>query len=215
MLLKQRFETLKIRRRVEKICNNYSKWSINSKATSQRLNKKAGFFFVLFFCSSWKCSQKLWLVSPSLSTSPLSDLPPCLCAQRDPSRVKHLEEKLSAARRLLAQQKAQELSIQKEHRKADTHKKMTEFWDSQQQEEEGDGEDDEELLWPQMNCRLAGVPSLITLIFKPLLAFFISETICGGSVALGANSSPFLSHFQRLRCLFCFHVNGSQWQFII
>lgn len=41
--------------------------------------------------------------------------------------MKHLEEKLSAARHLLAQLKAQELSIQKEHRKADTHKKMTEF----------------------------------------------------------------------------------------
>lgn len=41
--------------------------------------------------------------------------------------MKQLEEKLSAARRLLAQQKAQELSIQSEHRKADTHKKMTEF----------------------------------------------------------------------------------------
>ncbi|KAM3617982.1 uncharacterized protein V6R79_013612 [Siganus canaliculatus] len=46
---------------------------------------------------------------------------------KDASRVKHLEEKLSAARRLLAQQKAQELSIQREHKKADTHKKMTEF----------------------------------------------------------------------------------------
>ncbi|XP_068997417.1 zinc finger CCCH-type with G patch domain-containing protein [Embiotoca jacksoni] len=46
---------------------------------------------------------------------------------RDASRVMQLEEKLSAARRLLAQQKAQELSIQREHRKADTHKKMTEF----------------------------------------------------------------------------------------
>ncbi|XP_029974198.1 zinc finger CCCH-type with G patch domain-containing protein [Salarias fasciatus] len=46
---------------------------------------------------------------------------------RDASRVKQLEEKLSAARRLLEQQKAQELSIQREHRKADTHKKMTEF----------------------------------------------------------------------------------------
>ncbi|XP_068589839.1 zinc finger CCCH-type with G patch domain-containing protein [Cebidichthys violaceus] len=46
---------------------------------------------------------------------------------RDASRVKQLEEKLSAARRLLAQQKTQELSIQGEHRKADTHKKMTEF----------------------------------------------------------------------------------------
>nr|XP_020491645.1 zinc finger CCCH-type with G patch domain-containing protein [Labrus bergylta] len=48
-------------------------------------------------------------------------------AGRDTSVVKHLEERLSAARRLLAQQKAQELSIQSEHRKADTHKKMTEF----------------------------------------------------------------------------------------
>ncbi|XP_059188287.1 zinc finger CCCH-type with G patch domain-containing protein [Centropristis striata] len=46
---------------------------------------------------------------------------------RDASIVKQLEEKLSAARRLLGQQKAQELSIQREHRKADTHKKMTEF----------------------------------------------------------------------------------------
>ncbi|XP_029291969.1 zinc finger CCCH-type with G patch domain-containing protein [Cottoperca gobio] len=46
---------------------------------------------------------------------------------RDASRVKQLEEKLSAARRLLAQLKAQELSVQGEHRKADTHKKMTEF----------------------------------------------------------------------------------------
>lgn len=46
---------------------------------------------------------------------------------RDATRVKQLEEKLSAARRLLAQQKAQEMSIQREHKKADTHKKMTEF----------------------------------------------------------------------------------------
>lgn len=46
---------------------------------------------------------------------------------RDTSRVKQLEEKLSAAHRLLAQQKAQELSIQRENKKADTHKKMTEF----------------------------------------------------------------------------------------
>lgn len=70
---------------------------------------------------------KIRVVSPSPSTSPLSNLPLCLCAQRDASIVKHLEEKLSAARQLLAQQKAQELSVQKEHRKADTHKKMTEF----------------------------------------------------------------------------------------
>lgn len=41
--------------------------------------------------------------------------------------VTHLEEKLSAARSLLVQQKAQELSAQRENRKADTHKKMTEF----------------------------------------------------------------------------------------
>ncbi|XP_077371138.1 zinc finger CCCH-type with G patch domain-containing protein [Festucalex cinctus] len=46
---------------------------------------------------------------------------------RDVSRVKQLEQKLSAARRLLAQQKAQEQSIQREQNKADTHKKMTEF----------------------------------------------------------------------------------------
>lgn len=46
---------------------------------------------------------------------------------RDASRVKQLEEQLTAARRLLAQQKAQEQSIQREHNKADTHKKMTEF----------------------------------------------------------------------------------------
>uniref|UniRef100_A0A8C6UW09 Zinc finger CCCH-type with G patch domain-containing protein n=1 Tax=Neogobius melanostomus TaxID=47308 RepID=A0A8C6UW09_9GOBI len=46
---------------------------------------------------------------------------------QDASRVKQLEEKLTGARRLLAQQKAQEQSIQREHRKADTHKKMTAF----------------------------------------------------------------------------------------
>lgn len=46
---------------------------------------------------------------------------------RDASRVKQLEEQLTAARRLLAQQKAHEQSIQREHKKADTHKKMTEF----------------------------------------------------------------------------------------
>ncbi|PWA28159.1 hypothetical protein CCH79_00017970 [Gambusia affinis] len=46
---------------------------------------------------------------------------------RDSFRVKQLEEKLSVARHLLAQQKAHELSIQREHKKADTHKKMTEF----------------------------------------------------------------------------------------
>ncbi|TWW56319.1 zinc finger CCCH-type with G patch domain-containing protein [Takifugu flavidus] len=46
---------------------------------------------------------------------------------RDSSRVKQLEEKLSAAHQLLARQKAQEMSLQREHKKADTHKKMTEF----------------------------------------------------------------------------------------
>lgn len=56
-----------------------------------------------------------------------SHLPCLFCVHRDASRVKQLEEKLSAARRLLAQQKAQELSIQRAHKKADTHKKMTEF----------------------------------------------------------------------------------------
>ncbi|XP_036389617.1 zinc finger CCCH-type with G patch domain-containing protein [Megalops cyprinoides] len=48
-------------------------------------------------------------------------------AGRDKAMVTHLEEKLSAARRLLSQLKAQEQSIQREQRKADTHKKMTEF----------------------------------------------------------------------------------------
>ncbi|XP_061841529.2 zinc finger CCCH-type with G patch domain-containing protein [Nerophis lumbriciformis] len=43
------------------------------------------------------------------------------------SMVKQLEEKLSVARQLLTQQKAQELSIQKEHSKLNTHKKMTQF----------------------------------------------------------------------------------------
>ncbi|XP_053705330.1 zinc finger CCCH-type with G patch domain-containing protein [Synchiropus splendidus] len=46
---------------------------------------------------------------------------------RDATRVKQLQQQLSAARHLLTQQKAQEASIQKEHKKADTHKKMTEF----------------------------------------------------------------------------------------
>ncbi|KAM3872195.1 zinc finger CCCH-type with G patch domain-containing protein [Diretmus argenteus] len=46
-------------------------------------------------------------------------------AGRDAAMVKQLEERLSAARGLLAQQKDQELSIQSQHKKADTHKKMT------------------------------------------------------------------------------------------
>ncbi|XP_023691073.1 zinc finger CCCH-type with G patch domain-containing protein [Paramormyrops kingsleyae] len=48
-------------------------------------------------------------------------------AGRDKAMISHLEEKLSGARRLLSQLKAQELSIQMERKKADTHKKMTEF----------------------------------------------------------------------------------------
>ncbi|KAL1021285.1 hypothetical protein UPYG_G00011210 [Umbra pygmaea] len=46
---------------------------------------------------------------------------------RGSAMLTHLEEKLSAARNLLVQQKAQELSAQRDNRKADTHKKMTEF----------------------------------------------------------------------------------------
>ncbi|KAL4646233.1 zinc finger CCCH-type with G patch domain-containing protein [Arapaima gigas] len=46
---------------------------------------------------------------------------------RDKTVISHLEEKLSAARRQLAQLKAQERSIQTEQKKANTHKKMTEF----------------------------------------------------------------------------------------
>ncbi|XP_010874080.2 zinc finger CCCH-type with G patch domain-containing protein [Esox lucius] len=46
---------------------------------------------------------------------------------RDSAVLARLEEKLSSARSLLAQQKAQELTAQRENRKADTHKKMTEF----------------------------------------------------------------------------------------
>lgn len=77
--------------------------------------------------SSLKCSQKS--DSSPRTCPPLPSLTcRCVCVhKRDASIVKHLEEKLSAARQLLAQQKAQELSVQKEHRKADTHKKMTEF----------------------------------------------------------------------------------------
>lgn len=41
--------------------------------------------------------------------------------------MKQLEEKLSAAHQMLASLKAQEKSLQREHKKADTHKKMTEF----------------------------------------------------------------------------------------
>lgn len=46
---------------------------------------------------------------------------------RDAAVVSRLEEKLTASRKLLEQLKAQEQSIQREQRKADTHKKMTEF----------------------------------------------------------------------------------------
>ncbi|MBN3321648.1 ZGPAT protein, partial [Atractosteus spatula] len=46
---------------------------------------------------------------------------------RDKAMTSHLEERLSAARKQLVQLKAQEVHIQKERKKADTHKKMTEF----------------------------------------------------------------------------------------
>ena len=41
--------------------------------------------------------------------------------------VKRLEEQLGAARSQLVCLKAQEQSVQTQHRKADTHKKMTQF----------------------------------------------------------------------------------------
>lgn len=59
--------------------------------------------------------------SVSLSLSFLSVL-------RDATLVSRMEEKLAASRKLLEQLKAQEQSIQREQKKADTHKKMTEFW---------------------------------------------------------------------------------------
>ncbi|XP_064420670.1 zinc finger CCCH-type with G patch domain-containing protein [Latimeria chalumnae] len=46
---------------------------------------------------------------------------------RDRAMTSHLEERLSSAQLLLAQLKSQEASIQQEKKKADTHKKMTEF----------------------------------------------------------------------------------------
>ncbi|XP_053490382.1 zinc finger CCCH-type with G patch domain-containing protein [Ictalurus furcatus] len=46
---------------------------------------------------------------------------------RDAAVISHVEEKLSASRKLLQQLKAQEQSIQRAQKKADTHKKMTEF----------------------------------------------------------------------------------------
>lgn len=39
----------------------------------------------------------------------------------------HLQEKLEGAQRKLGQLRAQEASLKKEQRKADTHRKMTEF----------------------------------------------------------------------------------------
>ncbi|KAG9331191.1 hypothetical protein JZ751_019905 [Albula glossodonta] len=48
-------------------------------------------------------------------------------AGRDKAMVSHLEEKLSAARKQLDLLKAQELQVQQQQRKADTHKKMTKF----------------------------------------------------------------------------------------
>lgn len=58
---------------------------------------------------------------------------PSLCSfshffsPRDAAVISHVEEKLSASRKLLQQLKAQEQSIQRAQKKADTHKKMTEF----------------------------------------------------------------------------------------
>ncbi|XP_051532197.1 zinc finger CCCH-type with G patch domain-containing protein-like [Myxocyprinus asiaticus] len=46
---------------------------------------------------------------------------------RDATVVSQIEEKLSASRKLLEQLKAHEQSIQREQKKADTHKKMTEI----------------------------------------------------------------------------------------
>lgn len=46
---------------------------------------------------------------------------------RDATVVGRIEEKLASSRKLLVQLKAQEQSIQREQKKADTHKKMTEF----------------------------------------------------------------------------------------
>uniref|UniRef100_W5LH26 Zinc finger CCCH-type with G patch domain-containing protein n=1 Tax=Astyanax mexicanus TaxID=7994 RepID=W5LH26_ASTMX len=46
---------------------------------------------------------------------------------RDAKLTSRMEEKLSASRKLLQQLKAQEQSIQRAQKKADTHKKMTEF----------------------------------------------------------------------------------------
>ncbi|KAK3533484.1 hypothetical protein QTP70_023368 [Hemibagrus guttatus] len=46
---------------------------------------------------------------------------------RDAAVISHVEEKLSASRKLLQQLKAQERTIQRAQKKADTHKKMTEF----------------------------------------------------------------------------------------
>lgn len=51
----------------------------------------------------------------------------CVCLYRDVCVVKRLEEQLCAARNLLVSLKAQEQTVQIQHRKADTHKKMTQF----------------------------------------------------------------------------------------
>ncbi|XP_061114147.1 zinc finger CCCH-type with G patch domain-containing protein [Conger conger] len=48
-------------------------------------------------------------------------------AGRDKTMATHLEERLAAARSQLVQLKAQELRVQQDQRKANTHKKMTEF----------------------------------------------------------------------------------------
>lgn len=43
------------------------------------------------------------------------------------SMATHLQEKLEGAQRQLGQLRAQEAGLQREQRKADTHRKMTEF----------------------------------------------------------------------------------------
>lgn len=55
---------------------------------------------------------------PTLNGGPLS---------RHSVMVAQLQEKLAGARRQLGQLRAQEAGLQQEQRKADTHKKMTEF----------------------------------------------------------------------------------------
>lgn len=46
---------------------------------------------------------------------------------RHSTTAAHLQEKLEGAQRKLGQLRAQEAGLQRERRKADTHRKMTEF----------------------------------------------------------------------------------------